>query len=295
MRQRAGTVLMMVCLLLDLGTNLGAEERRDRGMRRECPREGEGIMVTSPRPGQILPEGQDLVVRLSHPPCRGGGGGGIQSRGGAWACRTLVLINGTVVARTEDDPAGKGCWRSLLVRNDLLKPGLNDMLVMVIDAGGSDEGGREEEEGHEEEEEEEEESLLGESSVQFRVEHRSSWVPEDRDECKHEPATGDGSCIHEVDGKCIIHDRLPVKGSSIPRILHWVWVGGGGSIPDKFHGYMQTWRDRHADWQFIVWTDELITWELRNEALVYQADSYAGIAVLNRSRVPGFHARSLSH
>jgi mannosyltransferase OCH1-like enzyme len=42
----------------------------------------------------------------------------------------------------------------------------------------------------------------------------------------------------------------------IPKIIHQIWIGS--PVPTAFIPYMQTWKDMHPDWQYILWTDENI-------------------------------------
>ena len=40
----------------------------------------------------------------------------------------------------------------------------------------------------------------------------------------------------------------------IPKIIHQIWIGG--DVPEKFKPLMQTWMDKHPDWDYKLWTDE---------------------------------------
>lgn len=42
---------------------------------------------------------------------------------------------------------------------------------------------------------------------------------------------------------------------AIPRILHQIWLGNQTIRPDVL---MQTWRDKHPDWEYCLWTDKNI-------------------------------------
>lgn len=223
---------------------------------REC--HTDQLVVTSPGEGKAHPAGQDLVLAYSSPPCL--------EQAGKGACRLIVLINDRLeVSQMNRNPELQrlGCWGTAVVDKDKLSIGHNTMHFMILRASRSGE-------------EEEEEEVAMELTVNFTVEARNPWVPHSAETCDFTQHAGDGGCLHEVNNKCIVRDLPPANGSLIPRILHWVWVGGGGGIPERFHGYMQSFRDRHPGWQHIVWTDDLVTWELRNAALVRQADSYAG-------------------
>ncbi|MCH9620732.1 MAG: hypothetical protein S4CHLAM20_01330 [Chlamydiia bacterium] len=43
--------------------------------------------------------------------------------------------------------------------------------------------------------------------------------------------------------------------NKIPKIIHQVWVGKK-PIPKKYVRYMQTWRDKHPEWEYKLWTDD---------------------------------------
>jgi mannosyltransferase OCH1-like enzyme len=40
----------------------------------------------------------------------------------------------------------------------------------------------------------------------------------------------------------------------IPKKIHQIWIGG--QVPEKFKALMQTWKDKHPDWEYKLWTDE---------------------------------------
>jgi hypothetical protein len=41
---------------------------------------------------------------------------------------------------------------------------------------------------------------------------------------------------------------------TIPRTLHQLWIGR--PVPEHIAEYMQTWRDRHPDWEYRLWTEK---------------------------------------
>lgn len=45
------------------------------------------------------------------------------------------------------------------------------------------------------------------------------------------------------------------KNPVIPKIIHVVWLGGK-KIPDVCLAYLETWKQHHPDWRFMLWTDE---------------------------------------
>ena len=40
----------------------------------------------------------------------------------------------------------------------------------------------------------------------------------------------------------------------IPKRIHQIWLGNN-PMPEKYHFYMSTWRDKHPDWEYRLWTD----------------------------------------
>ena len=217
------------------------------------------IQLLSPVADQQLARAQDLVVKYA-----------IADDG--HACRVVLVINGRVVGTHE------GCKLSVLVPEYELVLGSN--LVEVI-RQGDDYYNYEEQE----------------ASVTFAVVEPKQWpsVPsggsrgasDAREACsQHDAACSRGACIHQVSDMCILYeDEWAREKGAIPRILHWVWVGGGGDIPAKFHPMMESWRRLHPNWQAVVWTDEKVTWELRNQALMLQADTYAELSDIVRLEV----------
>jgi len=45
------------------------------------------------------------------------------------------------------------------------------------------------------------------------------------------------------------------KVNRIPKIIHQIWVGKN-KLPEKYKAYMQSWKDKHPDWTYKLWTDE---------------------------------------
>jgi mannosyltransferase OCH1-like enzyme len=41
--------------------------------------------------------------------------------------------------------------------------------------------------------------------------------------------------------------------SAIPRILHQTWKTR--EVPERFRGYVASWRRHHPDWEYRLWTD----------------------------------------
>jgi hypothetical protein len=214
------------------------------------------IRVHSPAAGQQLARTQDLVVKYA-----------IAEDG--HACRVVLVVNGRVMGTRE------GCKMSVLVPEHELVLGSN--MVEVIRQGDDYYDYQEQE-----------------VSVTFDVVEPRPWpdLPSGNAggagvACDQDGATcARRACIHQVADACILYeDDWAREKGAIPRILHWVWVGGGGDIPAKFHPMMESWRRLHPAWQTVIWTDDKVTWELRNQALMLQADTYAELSDIVRLEV----------
>jgi hypothetical protein len=229
-------------LVLALAVSFGFAENVAQEDRGEVYVNGRtvSIRLQSPAEGQKLPAGQDLVVKFF-----------VEGHSGT-PCRILLLVNDNLEGTLHT------CKGSALVDREKLVPG-NNTAHMVFQS--EEDGG----DGTE--------STFEEPSVRFVVYERHPWSLQQQDNNKLNDGTTCSSqdtstrktpdhnqkCVHTVNNQCIIHARPLDPDNPIPKIFHWVWVGGGGPIPAKFADFMQSWRDRHPEWQFVVWTDELIT------------------------------------
>ena len=209
--------------------------------------------VWSPISGQQLARGQDLVVKYA-----------VGEDG--QACRVVLVVNGRVLATQN------ACKASVAVPEHELAVGPN---VVELFRQGDDQG------------------QAQEASVNFEVVHPPLWPNLPFDEVGVDESCKDGNavcsrktCIHRVRDACVLYDDAWARAhGSVPRILHWVWVGGGGEIPAKFRPMMDSWRTLHPEWQTVIWTDDKVTWELRNSALMLQADTYAELSDIVRLEV----------
>src|SRR4051812_38337255 len=66
---------------------------------------------------------------------------------------------------------------------------------------------------------------------------------------------------------------MAVPPQLIPRVFHWVWLGGR-RMPDEYVEFRRSWVRHHPDWQFVVW-DETTLPPLRNHEWFEQADSWS--------------------
>ncbi|MET4082941.1 hypothetical protein ABIB40_002908 [Pedobacter sp. UYP30] len=53
----------------------------------------------------------------------------------------------------------------------------------------------------------------------------------------------------------VILDSLPYTSSGIPKIIHQTWKEI--PLPDDLELLAQTWKERHLDWAYLLWTDEM--------------------------------------
>lgn len=44
----------------------------------------------------------------------------------------------------------------------------------------------------------------------------------------------------------------------IPQIIHQVWSGKYGPIPQKFAEFAETWKTHHPDWEYKLWNEDAI-------------------------------------
>lgn len=58
----------------------------------------------------------------------------------------------------------------------------------------------------------------------------------------------------------------------IPRVLHQIWFGPGGSLPEPFEAFAEGWRELHPRWDYVLWRQCPPDFEVR--PLVDEAASY---------------------
>jgi len=50
----------------------------------------------------------------------------------------------------------------------------------------------------------------------------------------------------------------------IPKIIHQIWIGG--ELPDRFKKFVETWKIKHPDWTYRLWTDgDIESFEFSNK------------------------------
>lgn len=60
----------------------------------------------------------------------------------------------------------------------------------------------------------------------------------------------------KVAGKPKVSCTTPPSNSSIPPIIHFIWMGS--EVPEKVNEIIKTWRDKHPGWEIKVWGDKNI-------------------------------------
>jgi len=70
---------------------------------------------------------------------------------------------------------------------------------------------------------------------------------------------------------------------NIPHIIHQIWVGPH-KRPDQ---WMQTWKDKHPDWEYILWNEENIKGFENQELIEYcmKHELYHGVSDLVRHEI----------
>ena len=196
------------------------------------------IIVMSPRSDVKQPAGQDLVVKFH-----------VENQ---IRCSVVAILNG------KSNKVIPSCKISFAIDADELLMGSNELELLLQSDNDQTDGV----------------DFLPSTVVLFDVEQQTPWY-NPTSICSDASEGTCDRCIHWANDVCTIWNTSTPH--TIPRIFHWVWVGGGGPIPQRFDRYMSSWRTLHPDWQFVVWTDDLVNWPLRNAALIIQADSYAGL------------------
>ncbi len=44
------------------------------------------------------------------------------------------------------------------------------------------------------------------------------------------------------------------KSSIIPKVIHQIWLGG--TLPEKYKNWVESWKKYHPGWEYKLWTDE---------------------------------------
>jgi len=63
--------------------------------------------------------------------------------------------------------------------------------------------------------------------------------------------------------------------NKIPKIIHQIWSGIDGPLPEQFEVFSQTWKECYPDWKHISWNNEMINDFIRSYYPEYW-DVYTG-------------------
>jgi mannosyltransferase OCH1-like enzyme len=47
--------------------------------------------------------------------------------------------------------------------------------------------------------------------------------------------------------------KKPLIAPRIPKIIHQIWIGG--KLPEKYLPLQKSWKEKHPDWEYRLWTD----------------------------------------
>lgn len=82
----------------------------------------------------------------------------------------------------------------------------------------------------------------------------------------------------------IIHNFKIDKEFKIPKIIHQIWLGG--KLPKKYKKFTDTWKAKHPDWQYKLWTEkEIDQLGLHNKKIFDLAENYAQKADIARYEI----------
>jgi inositol phosphorylceramide mannosyltransferase catalytic subunit len=72
------------------------------------------------------------------------------------------------------------------------------------------------------------------------------------------------------------------ESRNIPRIIHQIWLGG--DVPGNLRALMQTWRELHPEWKYMLWTESNLP-ELVNQSQFDGAGLFAVKADIARVEI----------
>jgi mannosyltransferase OCH1-like enzyme len=60
----------------------------------------------------------------------------------------------------------------------------------------------------------------------------------------------------------------------IPKIIHQIWLGS--SVPSVYASYIKSWKEKHPDWAYMLWTDENVhtLFPLYNQHFYDEVENY---------------------
>ncbi|MGI9400296.1 MAG: glycosyltransferase family 32 protein [Rhizobiaceae bacterium] len=76
----------------------------------------------------------------------------------------------------------------------------------------------------------------------------------------------------------------PLRKPAIPKIIHQIWLGG--PVPKKLEALSKSWRSRHPDWDYRLWTDaDVKEFEFGTRDLFEQANCWGQKSDLLRAEI----------
>lgn len=73
----------------------------------------------------------------------------------------------------------------------------------------------------------------------------------------------------------IINNLKYAETPRIPKIIHQVWLGSNGNLPEQYKKFQKSWIEKHPDWQYILWTEkEIDAFGLKNRKLYDETNNY---------------------
>lgn len=81
--------------------------------------------------------------------------------------------------------------------------------------------------------------------------------------------------LKELFDEHIINNPQYSTTPRIPKIIHQIWLGNNGKLPEKYKQFQKTWIDHHPDWVYILWTEkEIDAFGLKNRKQYDETNNY---------------------
>lgn len=119
-------------------------------------------------------------------------------------------------------------------------------------------------------------SLLDEIKVSFNesmapLSRLSNKHPYNQDWVKTHPLWKKASELYEKN----IWQNLKIEANpKIPKIIHQIWLGG--NLPQKYFGFIESWKKFHPEWEYKLWTDnDIDKLGLVNRKIYDETDNFA--------------------
>jgi len=81
--------------------------------------------------------------------------------------------------------------------------------------------------------------------------------------------------LKELFHKHVIDNPQYSDTPKTPKIIHQIWLGNNGKLPEKYKTFQKTWLENHPDWKYMLWTEkEIEEFGLINKAQYDEIDNY---------------------